>query len=551
MWQLASILYDSMFMRNDIPQSECNFDVAARLRKDNLSTFWQKLVEDACTQHVALAKSDEEKAIASLSGHKIAEACGHLMNGKDFHLATLVALICSKNSLRKDMRQQLNDWRSSNILSEFSQPIRAIYELLAGNTCVCDGMKSSGIEDRIDTFVISKRFGLDWRQAFGLRLWYGTLCNESIEDAVHAFAGDLANDKETSRPQAWYVEQKVPALWEDPLLRQREDLLWGLLQLFTFEDTDIEDVLRPENSQLSPLDNRLSWQLSQALVSNGYRNDIQFSSNGQEKADRTSVAFAAQLTNEGSWLDAVFVLLHLSSPDARVKSIQDHLAHHAGFIGAADSLAFKMLTQTFKIPAAWIWEAKALYMRSVEKNPRGEVECLIQAGSFNEAHRTFAKEVAPRAIIELDYDTLRTLLGGFAGKELNISEWHLGGEIYQDFLGLLDSDKRGLNVNSSVLERLLSGLPHAVEQSRNPGFMERVAVETMSGIVAKAVIAIGKKGKAEVSLIYHQLHQSDNNERQNVIVNKVLRLPLTEDKYLKHTVELSLQYYRGVMASAR
>jgi nuclear pore complex protein Nup98-Nup96 len=34
-------------------------------------------------------------------------------------------------------------------------------------------------------------------------------------------------------------------------------------------------------------------------------------------------------------------------------------------------------------------------------------------------------------------------------------------------------------------------------------------------------------------------------------LDKVLRLPLTEDKYLKHTVELSLEYYRGVMASAR
>jgi nuclear pore complex protein Nup98-Nup96 len=34
-------------------------------------------------------------------------------------------------------------------------------------------------------------------------------------------------------------------------------------------------------------------------------------------------------------------------------------------------------------------------------------------------------------------------------------------------------------------------------------------------------------------------------------LHKVLRLPLTEDKYLKHTIELSLEYYRGVMANAR
>lgn len=29
---------------------------------------------------------------------------------------------------------------------------------------------------------------------------------------------------------------------------------------------------------------------------------------------------------------------------------------------------------------------------------------------------------------------------------------------------------------------------------------------------------------------------------------KVLQLPLTEDAYLKHTLDLSLQYYRAVMA---
>jgi nuclear pore complex protein Nup98-Nup96 len=34
-------------------------------------------------------------------------------------------------------------------------------------------------------------------------------------------------------------------------------------------------------------------------------------------------------------------------------------------------------------------------------------------------------------------------------------------------------------------------------------------------------------------------------------VSKVLRLPLTEDTYLKHTVELSLGYYRDVMAGGR
>lgn len=539
-WQLASVLFDQMIVPEELQQVP---GVSERLRKDKLSSFWHNLVDDACSKHIAMGRTSEEKAIAALSGHRISDACAHLLESRDFHLATLVALIGTKDSMKKDLREQLNEWQNSQMLSEFSQPIRTIYELLAGNVCVCDGSKGQP-EDRVESFVISKRFGLDWRQAFGLRLWYGIKCHESIEYAVENFATDLAQDKETSRPVAWYVEQKVPTLWQDKNLEDRDDLLWGLLKLYTFDDSDIEDILRPENSQLSPLDIRLSWQLSQALIANGA---VRYTEDDEDKADRTTLAFASQLTNEGTWLDAVFVLLHLSSDDVRAKSIQDHLAHHAGKIGTEDSQSFTTLTQTFKVPVSWIWEAKALYMRSVEKNPRGEVECLIKAGSFNEAHRTFFKEVAPKTVVELDYDSLRTLLEGFQGKENTIPEWHLGGEIYQDFLELLDSEKRGRAVNQSLLERLLSGLPAVVEESRHPGFMEKVAIETISEVVAKTVVALGKKGEVSSSMASYL---NIANPAQKSDLHKVLRLPLTKEKYLKHTVELSLEYYRGMMANA-
>jgi nuclear pore complex protein Nup98-Nup96 len=270
-------------------------DVSQRLRKDRLSAFWQKLVDNASLKHAALARSNEEKAIAALSGHRVADACAHLIDGNNFRLATLVSLIGTKDNVAKDMREQLNEWQSRKMLSEFSQPIRTLYELVAGNVGVCDGYKGQA-EDRVDSFIISKRFGLDWRQAFGLRLWYGITSNDPIENAVEEFAQDLAQDKETSRPHAWYVEQKVPTLWDDRQIGEREDLLWGLLRLFTFEDADIEDVLRPENSQLSPLDIRLSWQLSQAITSKG---SVQYTGEDNDKADRTTLSFASQLTNEG------------------------------------------------------------------------------------------------------------------------------------------------------------------------------------------------------------------------------------------------------------
>ena len=327
-WELASILFDEI----EIPDDLKGFPGAFKfLRKDNLSAFWEKVVEQASTRQITMAKSSEEKAIAALSGHRIPDACNHLLTGKDYHLATLVALLDGNESMRKNIREQLNEWNKARVLSEINQPLRAIYEILAGNVCVCDGIKGAPIEDRIDSFIMSKRFGLDWRQAFGLRLWYAISGTEELEHAVLKFAEDLHQDKESSKPFAWYVEQNISPLWDDQHLEDREDLLWGLLKLYSDRKTDLQAVLRPENSQLSPLNMRFSWQLSQALTASG---KCSYGEQADEKADELTLSFAAQLTNDGHWLDAVFVFLHLSSPAARTKSIQDHLAHHAGRIGA-------------------------------------------------------------------------------------------------------------------------------------------------------------------------------------------------------------------------
>jgi nuclear pore complex protein Nup98-Nup96 len=547
-WSLASILWDPV----EVPETLAGVEnIEARLRRDKFSAFWQDLVERASSQHIALAKSEEEKAIAALAGHRVPDACKHLINSKNFRLATLVATIGGKASVKKDIGQQLKDWQNANILSEFSQPIRALYEMLAGNVAVCTGSKGATPEDRVESFSISKRFGLNWRQALGLRLWYGALPSEPIEATVGLFTDDIVNGKENARPLAWYVEEKIPTLWEDTERDNREDLLYGLLKIHTFSDAAIQTVLAPANSQLSPVDFRLSWQLSQALTTfNVVKFDVEKEEvKARELAstlDELTLSFASQLTNEGSWLEAIFVLLHLSAADARAKSIQGHLAQFAGRIGVEDSQTFMTLSQSLKIPTSWIWEAKALYMRSVEKNSTKEVECLIKASSFNEAHHTFAREVAPKTIVELDYDVLRTLLGAFKGQEHTISEWHLGGQIYSDFLTLVDRLKlRDHRVDVPALERLLAGLPAVVEKSRKPSFMETVAVETISGMVAKQVVALGKTGE-----VCNQLHGIDPTltSKQKADLPKILRLPLTEDNYLRHTVDLSLEYYRSAIA---
>ncbi|KAI1373558.1 nuclear protein 96-domain-containing protein [Hypoxylon crocopeplum] len=519
-WELASVLFDSIKIPADLQNDP---DALEKLRRENLSRFWERMVEEQTTKSTAMAGSSEEKALASLSGHRIAEACKHLLDGKNFRLATLISLIGSNDTVKKDVREQMKEWQEANVLSEFSQPIRALYEMLSGNVCACEGTKGA-LENRTESFLISERFGLNWQQAFGLRLWYAISTEDNIADAVEKYREDVEQDRELP-PTTWFIEHGIKGIWNDPNQDQREDLLWGLLQLYSDNQVDLEAILRPENSQLSPLDYRLCWQLGQALSSTGR---VSFGKNAIEKADTCSLSFAAQLTNEGSWLEATFVLLHLTDPDARSKAIQDHLCRHAGLIGNEDSSSFKKLATDFKIPRQWIWHAKALFMRSVKKDPTAEVQCLLRAESWADAHRTFVKEVAPVAIIERDYDALADLLQQFEGHHSQVNDWNVGGEVYKAFLQLMGCQRRAEAPPPILVNALLEGLPAMRGNTPEAGIIEYAALTDMAAEVAKVVAGMAKAGEME--------HE------------RILHLPLTEDVLLKHSRDLAWSHYSTVMA---
>ncbi|KAI1769389.1 nuclear protein 96-domain-containing protein [Hypoxylon sp. FL1150] len=517
-WELASVLFDSIKIPTDLQNDP---DAQEKLRRENLCRFWERMVEEQTNKMVAMAGSSEEKALASLSGHRIAEACKHLLEGKDFRLATLISLIGTNDTVKKDTREQMKGWQEANVLSEFSEPIRALYEMLSGNVCACEGTKGA-LENRTESFLISKRFGLNWQQAFGLRLWYAISTKDGIAEAVEKYMEDVEQDRELP-PTTWFMEHGIKGIWNDPDEDSREDLLWGLLRLYSDNRMDLEAILRPENSQLSPLDFRLCWQLGQALTSTGRAS---FGKNATEKADAATVSFAAQLTNEGSWLEAIFVLLHLSDPGARSKAIQDHLCRHAGLIGNHDSSNFKKIVADFKIPRRWVWHAKALFMRSVKKDPSAEVQCLLRAESWADAHRTFIKEVAPVAIIERDYDTLADILQQFEGHHAEVSDWNVGGEVYKAFLQLMGSQRRGEQPPAILVNGLLEGLPAMRGNTPEAGIIEYAALTDMAADVAKVVAGMAKAGNME--------HE------------RILHLPLTEDVLLKHSRDLAWSHYATV-----
>ncbi|KAM0466223.1 hypothetical protein ACHAPV_001180 [Trichoderma viride] len=519
-WELASILFDDLDGLNATEEGE------HLVRRNRLSQFWSDLVEQASSTAISMAATSEEKALACLAGHRVAEACKYLLDGKNFRLATLVPLIGTSDVTKREMREQIKSWLDSKMLSEFSEAIRTIYELLSGNVCVCEGLKGMPNEDRVDSFVISKNFGLDWRQSFGLRLWYAISSHDDLSAAVQEYKDDIDQDKE-DLPRPWYVEQGIAPLWNDANLDARQDLLWGLLQLYADQDADLESILRPENSQLSPLDARLRWQLGIALTSTG---KVSYGASGVEKADAATIAYAAQLTRAGEWLEAAFVLLHLHHTASRKKALQEHLCQHANLIGSESDSSFVVLTEKYRIPAAWIWEALALYMRCVKKDAVAEVQCLLRAGSHAEAHRILIQNVAPQAIVERDYAGLSSLISQFHDQQQGITEWTQGGEIYGHFLQLIECREKGEVASPALLDRLLAGLNAVKDIGAESNITRYAAISDMADETAREIV------------------KATRQKQDMELRSRILSLPLTQDKLLAYSVDLSLDRYREVMA---
>ncbi|KAI9700010.1 MAG: Nuclear pore complex protein Nup98-Nup96 [Candelina mexicana] len=547
-WELASILFDDV--NEDMPEgiSGNRKYLESRVRKDLLSKFWGSLVQNAADKQAYQATTQEEKALAYLSGHNVEDACGALLDGRDFRLATLLSMIGGDMLMRQDITNQIKEWRRLNVLSEITEPIRALYELLAGNTCVCEG-KLGPPEDRAITFTISERFNFDWRRTFGLKLWYGIPEDLGIAAAVSSFAQDLQDGTERMIPIPWFVEQNIDLPCNGYGTSKREDLLWGLLKLFRDHTSGtkiaaLEEVLLPQNCSGDPVNARLSFQLYHALKA---RKLADFSTNEDAKtcpsqddrADQLTWDFATQLEGQGEWMWASFVLLHLRDSEQRKLAIQGQLARHASKIGEPGSVHFRALVADLQIPEGWVWEAKALFARAVLKDHVSEVEFLLRGKHWKEAHTTLSRTVAPQAVIGEDFETLSRLLSGFEKGE-SLRDWTLGGQVYADYMRLIQIEAKGNNDHNAskgqdqkpkILKKLVAALPAMMkDKGEHLSFHEKVAIQEMSGVVGRAVLA-GNQSVSEGA--------------------KVLQLPLTEDTYLKHTIDLSVGYYRALLAGGR
>ncbi|GKZ89861.1 hypothetical protein AnigIFM59636_001108 [Aspergillus niger] len=536
LWQLANILF------NDKTEDDISAGVPPNLRskyihrikKDRLTRLWEGIVREKHAQAVAKASSAEERAFYLLCSHRVEEACKVLVASQNFHLATLVAQIARDPTTRTDMAKQIEMWRQNNVYSEMSEPVRALYELLAGNALRSEGKSTGALEDRLSTFTFSERFELDWFQAFGLRLWYGITDDEPIEAAVCQFVDDLYEGNEPALP--------TPLNQED--IVDRESPLWVLLKVYAtttggasrtanLHPQEFPAVLLPESVSGDKQSSRLSFQLCQLLAAAIGRHES-FQVNTAQM-DQLVWDYAWELCCSGTLNRALFVLLHLSHASDRERAVKETLARFAPQLpepvtsDGQTNVMWHYLTQDLQLPESWIWVSKALYARDTGDAAR-EVDYLVRGKNWNDAHATFCRVVAPTAVIEGDYGTLEMLVSGFGEEpERKVRGWANGGGIYDDFLRLATA--RSGKRDATRLARLVSALVKMGEKvsqgSGVEGLEERVAFREMSRVVAT---------------------WTGHEDSKAIELSSVLSLPLTGDARLAQTAEMSRRYYSLIMA---
>ncbi|KAK9373774.1 nuclear protein 96-domain-containing protein [Lipomyces chichibuensis] len=483
-WKLANILFDDSPLDMESLNPEADKEIALELlRKARLSALFENLVEKDVANDLSRLPR-EETVFTLLSGHQIEEACIEAVKDKNLHLATLLPLIGGDADFRRDIKNQINDWVTKNVLSEIPTSIRKVYELLSGNTSLAKSSVGGFSEGKVPEICVSK--GLDWRRAFGLRLWYEVYEEDSIEKAVKKYQMAFENLTDVQSPIPGYLEAESAAD------NSKRDILYELLKLYADPSYPLSLAVLPTNISPLPLNFAVSWQLFNIFVRVKRIREV----DGEVLAagDKLSADFAWQLESAGRWKDALFVLLHIEDAVIARQSVQEFLSRHVPDIQKVTEDE-EYLLNVLRVPKVMILTAKALHARYIHESVK-EAQYLLDASEWNEAHSVIIHTVGPKAVISESLDDLLALLSRF--KDVTgISNWKVGGQVYLDYINVVKTAKyenvdlwwpkdiRGLPVQGVSLEDSLERLRSSLRliNYASLGFTSMVAVQEMARIV--------------------------------------------------------------------
>ncbi|EYC42797.1 hypothetical protein Y032_0517g2808, partial [Ancylostoma ceylanicum] len=428
-WKLCQALFPAD--KTGTWQWQRTQDVRNWLREDVKSL--PKKISGRGASHVwsSLCMGDADEAIRAAS------------EGGMTMLSLMISTTLSTEQIgRQDCANMVEMWEMDGELGAMEDDLIKIYLVLAGRSHAEFLRKGKMIK-------LNCLEGLDWRQAFGIHLWWINW-GGFLEDAIESFTEDVAAGRAAS-PESHVFEQLIRLACSPS--HQVEAVL------------DAAGMLSP-----NPLDAHLSWHLWSLLRALGYH------TMSPAAEQRLHQAYAAQLTSSELWHLAIFVLSHISHDQCRSVAIREVLDRMSL---TARSQHYDKILAICEIPNEWISAAKFIKAKA-QGNLEAACSHALSAGNYPAALRLFADEVAPNAIAMGDLHRLRPLAERMEKAADRITGWGAIGQIYADYciLKTMD-DEDDTEENVSCFHELSGSSSRTVTQCVNASGRE---VASVSGI---------------------------------------------------------------------
>lgn len=458
-WELCAVLFDRVNL--NFPDGFDHYlrdKLIEQHRREKLSKWLENYVEPIVDKEVSSLKDGLESVFVLLTGNRIEEACDVAVKSRNLHLATLLPLLgADDESIRKDAKDQLDNWVSNKSLHLIPAPTRKIYELLAGNALTSVGVRGVGSES-VEPVDLCQ--GLDWKRAFGMSLWYGTTKSDEISDAVQKYTTAFQNHQAVSRP-----------------LKEGSsdfDLLYRLLRLYRNPNPQLSSILTLHEGSY-----RVAWLLYQVLV----RSSGIFRDEEARLGNALAVSYGYELAARGQWLEAIYVLSGLTRDEEALRHVQRVLTDNCKNF-SADVAVRGRLKFALGIREDLLFEVEALQAR-YEEDYLIEANKLLSAKLWDEAHKRVIRRVAPLAVIENKIDLLIEVLSRFEHTDA-IFTWDIGGKVYLEYAKLVKAVQPSMQpVDRSYIEERVSKLVGPLGRMKTGSFEVRVAVSIMSSFVSK------------------------------------------------------------------
>ncbi|XP_025995170.1 nuclear pore complex protein Nup98-Nup96 isoform X2 [Solenopsis invicta] len=515
-WTLCVALWGNYASQDTVNNAnEEHYNVM--MRREAVGGWLRNVVQRSVEREIksidSEAKSSHEKTILSLlSACKLEDACQEARKAGDHCLALLMAQLRSGAMVKKLIKQQLALWQETDVDENLTIDRLKLFMLVAGEPLISSKHGTINVcED------------LDWKRAFAIHLWYLSPPTCSITDALDLYEASFNTTEAqmyTAMPEPEYRENDYDAELSNG--KRIYDLCFHLLKLYCTGNHDLGELLNPLSYTANPLDYRLSWLMQQTLVALGYTHL------SDHVAALTHINFATQLEAHGLWHWAIFVVLHLRDSSRRRTAVQNLLLRHIEIDDTPEYVKREQfLKEELGISSVWIHQAKAI-KSSINKRYGEAAWYYIQAEQWTQAHEIIIEHLAADAIINENYDYLKSLLSSLIAAECSgtISGWSHQGQLLWEYMEITseiqsllksDPDYCGLTYQLEALKPRLTDLCHKIDQFPCPTAKHRLC----QAEIAKRTLHLAR------NLLL--LQKNEQRSVTKLLVRLISQLPLPED----------------------